>query len=94
VHLAIAHFGGHTGGEGTGDDLQVGAIQVRREVGLGRAETLAVLVCDLVGTNAFLLDAVEVGVVASPACSPASMKEVRNGFGLCRSITLSGPPSP
>jgi len=53
-------------GVGTGDDLQVGARKVRREVALGRAVALAVLVRDLVQAHAFLRGTVEVGVVRIP----------------------------
>ena len=50
----------------TGDDLQVGPRQVRREVALGCAVALAVLVRDLVQAHAFLRGAIEVGVVRVP----------------------------
>ena len=49
-------------GVGLGHHLQVGAAQVRRQVGLGGAEALAVLVRHLVHAHAFLRGAVEVGV--------------------------------
>ena len=50
-------------GVGAGEHLQVGACQVRRQIGFGGAETLAVLVRHLVHAHAFLVRAVEVGVV-------------------------------
>jgi hypothetical protein len=47
---------------GAGDDVQVGAREVGRQVRLGGAEALAVLVRHLVEADAFLALAVEVGV--------------------------------
>ena len=77
------------------DHLQVGPAQVRRQVGLGGAEALAVLVRHLVHAHAFLRGAVEVGVQRdSRPAAPASTNTGPKRFGLRRSITFSGPPLP
>ena len=70
----------HAGGQRVRDHLQVGPLQVRREVGLGGAEALAVLVRDLVGAHALLLGPVEVGVVPVTRLLPG-FDERRAGTG-------------
>jgi len=46
-----------------GDDLEVGPASHRRQIGLGRAAALAVVMRDLVQAHALLAGAVEIGVV-------------------------------
>ena len=72
---AVKRFGQHPGGERVGKHLQVRPAAVRCEVGLGRAEALAVLVRDLVDAHALLFGAVEI-VVERVTGLPAGLDEV------------------
>ena len=71
-----APFHQHARGARIGDHLQVGPAQRGREVRLGRAEALAVLVGDLVQAHALLVRAVEV-VVARKARLDRGLHEHR-----------------
>ena len=83
----------------TGNDLQVGPRQVGREVALGRAVALAILVRDLVQAHAFLRGAVEVGVVRVPGlhtgvgeilAEPVGRTQVRHIEGAAPAVPVVG----
>ncbi|OQC17619.1 MAG: hypothetical protein BWX79_00283 [Alphaproteobacteria bacterium ADurb.Bin100] len=72
-------FQRHLGRDRMGDDLEIGARQVGREEGLGRAATLAVLVRDLVLERAGLFGTVVVRIQSDAVGGGGLQKQLVDG---------------